>query len=80
MREMRDRAIRELLDRLTGRGGGAPSDEPLRHQLSSTDAAAIQDIIMNAVDTAIVVFCLSWTTSRKQKKTTQNSRYSLLLE
>ena len=53
MHEIRDRAIRELFDRLTGRGGGAPSDESLRHQLSSADAAAIQDVIVNAVDTTI---------------------------
>ena len=52
MLEVRDRAIRELLDRLTGSGDG-PSDESLRHLLSSVDAAAVQDVVVAAVNSAI---------------------------
>ena len=48
MHEIRDRAIRELLDRTTGRGGGTPSDESLGRLSSSADAAAIQDVIVTA--------------------------------
>ena len=55
MLEVRDRAIRELLDGLTGSGGG-PSDESLRHLLSSVDAEAIQDVVVTAVDAAISGF------------------------
>ena len=56
MREVRDRAIRELFDRLTGSGDETSSDESLRHLSSSADAEAIQDVILNAVDEAIVGF------------------------
>ena len=57
MLEVRDRAIRELLDRLTGSGDG-PSDESLRHLLSSVDAdaAAIRDVVVTTVDAAISGF------------------------
>jgi hypothetical protein len=55
MLEVRDRTIRELLDRFTG-SGGSPSDESLRHLLSSADAAAIQDVVVTAVDAAISGF------------------------
>jgi|SRR5215472_11228888 len=53
MHEVRDRAIRELLDRFTRSGDGAPSDESLRHLLSSVDAAAVQDVVVAAVNSAI---------------------------
>ena len=45
-REVRDRAIRELFDRLTGTSDRTPSDESLRHLASSADAEAIQDVIL----------------------------------
>ena len=53
MREVRDRAIRELFDRLTGSGDGGPSDESLRHLSSGADTEAIQDVILTVVDGAI---------------------------
>jgi hypothetical protein len=53
MREVRDRAIRELFDRLTGSSDGTPPDESLRHLSSSADAEAIQDVILTVVDGAI---------------------------
>jgi hypothetical protein len=55
MREVRDRAIRELFDRLTG-SDGTPSDESLGHLSSSADAEAMQDVILTAVDGAIAGF------------------------
>jgi hypothetical protein len=56
MREVRDRAIRELFDRLTGSSDGGPSDESLRHLSSGADAEAIQDVILTVVDGAIAGF------------------------
>jgi hypothetical protein len=53
MREVRDRAIRELFDRLTGSSDG---DESLRHLSSGADAEAIQDVILTVVDGAIAGF------------------------
>jgi len=53
MREVRDRAIRELFERLIASGDGRPSDESVRHLSSSADAEAIQDVILTAVDGAI---------------------------
>jgi len=53
IREVRDRAIRELFDRLTGSSDGTLSDESLKHLSSNADPAAIQDVIFTAVDGAI---------------------------
>ena len=53
MREVRDRAIRELFDRLKETSDGTLSDESLRHPSSSADIAAIQDVIFTVVDSAI---------------------------
>jgi hypothetical protein len=53
IREVRDRAIRELFDRLKGSSDGTLSDESLRQLSSNADAAAIQDIIITAVDGVI---------------------------
>ena len=54
--EIRDRAIRELFDRLTGSSDGTPSDQSLGHLSSSADAAAVRDVIVTAVDGAIAGF------------------------
>jgi len=54
--EIRDRAIRELFDRLTGSSDDTPADESLGHLSSSADAAAIRDVIVTAVDGAIAGF------------------------
>ena len=56
MREVRDRAIRELFDRLTGSGDETSSDESLRHLSSGADAEAMRDVILTAVDGAIAGF------------------------
>jgi hypothetical protein len=42
-----------LLDRLTGSSDGTPRDESLRDLSSSTDAEAIQDVILTVIDGAI---------------------------
>jgi len=56
MHEVRDRAIRELFDRLTGPSDGTPPDESPRRLSSSADAEAIQDVILTVVDGAIAGF------------------------
>ena len=48
--EIRDRAIRELFDRLTGSSDDTPADESLGHLSSSADAAAIRDVIVTQHD------------------------------